>query len=144
MNSKLERCFPRLAAAILLLIMSFSMGCGDESKDPLSWPNTDNDYARNVSNRGLAMSWGVFFDVESTGNETVSTINEGTFGTEEDTEGTHTLILGDVTIVLSATPGKPINMTVNDRNHGVVKIGNKVKIDSARNVTVNGKPRPAK
>ena len=116
-------------------------GCGGADE----WPSSVGDYAQIKAGRGLAMQWGVQFDVEQTEGDTVAVNQTGSLGTTpEESAAEKEIQLGNVTITLKADGQQDLELLVNQKSYGRIRIGNKVKVSPDRVVSVNKKERAPK
>ena len=127
-----------IGMACLLLLVGF-LGC---SQDLTPWPNRTGDFAQVAAGRGMAMSWGVVFEIENVVGDESQQTNEGTFGDETETsDARHKLVLGDFNIELSPAADKKFNLSVNGRKYGQVSRGDQIRIDAEKTVFIFDKLR---
>ena len=70
-----------------------------------------------------------------------STVSGTSTSAPGETDLSHELFIGDVTIVVEKRPGAPITMTANGKRHGTLEREDEVIIDKERLVSVNGEAR---
>ena len=141
LSIELSLCHKAVWMLIAICWVSCVTGCGAKNE----WPSSQGDYLRVEADRGLAMQWGVVFDLEKAGEETATTEQSGTLGvTPEESNAEKEIRLGNVRIVLKADGQKDLELSINDQSYGRVRIGNQVKITPEREIYVNNELRKSK
>lgn len=126
---------------ITLLVLLAFLGCGRNS--PPSIPPTIGDFVANDDGVGTAKIFGIDFQVhvKSSGTTTDDSI-EASFLEPERSTARKRLTLGDdITIQLDSVDESTVRFMFNEQNYGTLKTGDKVLINDARNVEVNGTKR---
>lgn len=103
-------------------------------------------FVKNLDGVGTAWVWDIHFHVEETNGRETKSQFKGMLGPDahsERTDAVQKITLGDVLIVLTKRPGRPMTLEVNGMPYGTLEPEDKVSIDAERTIRVNGTPRIA-
>lgn len=129
----------RLGLSGLILLLALP-GCGET--EPV-WPSRpQDDWIKNVNGKGMANIWGVAMNVNGIGDSSVTYTPQAVLGaTSEESSGKNVIGFGSTVIELATTGSDKLQLTVNGRKFGTVRVGSRVSIDEEGSVFVGDEVR---
>jgi hypothetical protein len=99
----------------------------------------------NLNGTATGKVWGVTIEVADTrGAETTLQFDGTVSGDLKYTDAKQTIVVGEVTIVLSKESTNPIALSINETSYGTIRVGDALSIDEAGQISVNGQTRTPK
>lgn len=127
----------QLSSLLLLMLV----GCSGSSAPAV--PPTTGDFVKNNEGVGTAQIFGIDFrvDVNSSGTSSDDAIDANFVDTKSSSARKHFSIGDDIKIELDSIDESEVRFIFNGQDFGTLNVGDKVVIDDARNVEVNGTSR---